>query len=94
MEIQKQLGEINATLVTLTKTVDSTKAKVELLNEWRHKIAGGIVVLGVVCTLIGVGITKFSSYFEFKSPETKTSAVAPGLPVEQANSGTGRPGPK
>lgn len=38
MEMQKSLGEINASIQALNKTVDSTKSKVDELVKWKHMI--------------------------------------------------------
>lgn len=75
MDVQKHLGEIKASLDSLTKTVDSTKSKVDALIAWRNMIFGGVVTLSVVCTAIGFGISKFSSYFTIKQPDPPAAAA-------------------
>jgi len=83
MEVQKHLGEIKASLDSLTKTVDSTKTKVDALIAWRNMIFGGVVTLSVVCTAIGFGISKFSGYFTIKQPD-QPAAAAPAPTQNQA----------
>jgi len=70
MDVQKQLGEIKASIETLTKTVDSTKSKVDDLVGWKNRILGGAVAIGAVCAILGFGVTKLSNYVTFKAPET------------------------
>lgn len=57
----------------LTVSVNSTKAKVEDLVNWKNKILGGAFVLGAVITVFGFLIGKFSSYVTIAAP----AAVAP-----------------
>jgi hypothetical protein len=83
LAVQKQLGEINANLILLTKTVDSTKSKVEDLLAWKNRILGGAVVVGLACTLIGLAVTKFSSYFMLK-PDTPAPTVQVAPPQVDA----------
>ena len=73
MDVQKQLGEIKASIETLTKTVDSTKSKVDDLVGWKNRILGGAVAIGAVCALLGFGVTKLSSYVTFKVPDAVAS---------------------
>lgn len=47
MEMQKSLGEINASIKDLNRSVDSTKAKVDDLVKWKHMVVGGAIVLGI-----------------------------------------------
>jgi len=87
LEVQKSLGEINSSLITLNKSVESTKTKVDDLVNWKSKILGGAIAIGVVCTLIGFGLSKVSEYVTFKTPVTQVQAVAPApaqapLPLE------------
>ncbi len=59
MEMQKSLGEINASIQALNKTVDSTKSKVDNLVNWKNMIMGGAITLGF---LLGLGITLFKIF--------------------------------
>ena len=67
-EIQKTLGEINSSIRSLEKTVDSTKSKVDDLIGWKNKILGGAIAIGVTCTLIGFLFSKFSDYITISAP--------------------------
>lgn len=75
LELQKSVGEINANLQALKSSVDSTKAKVDDLIGWKHKIVGGAVVLGAVCTILGFAFSKASDYFTLKSTVQAPAAV-------------------
>jgi hypothetical protein len=95
LKIEGSLGELRASLDHLTKTVDSTKSKVDALIEWKNKILGGAILLGVIGTLLGVLITKFSSYVTIKAPETSqvsqpsvVTSVPLQAPTASGNSGT------
>ena len=74
MEMQKSLGQINASIESLTKTVDSTKSKVDDLVKWKNMIFGGAIVLGVLGSLVGFFVTKFSSYVTIKAPEEQVQS--------------------
>lgn len=66
LDVQKQLGEIRASLQALAKTVDVLVVRVDTLTSrvdtltfrvdditaWKNKILGGAVVAGVVATLV------------------------------------------
>ena len=52
MEMQKSLGEINASILALTKTVDSTKSKVDELVTWKNMVFGGAITLGFLITIV------------------------------------------
>lgn len=52
MELQRSLGEINASLQSLRVTTESTKAKVDDLVKWKHMILGGAVTLGFLMGLV------------------------------------------
>lgn len=67
-EIQKTLGEINSSIKSLEKTVDSTKSKVDDLIGWKNKILGGAIAIGVICTLLGFLFSKFSDYITIAVP--------------------------
>lgn len=57
MEMQKSLGEINASLASLRTITEGTKAKVDDLVRWKHMILGGAVALGFVLGL-GLAVVK------------------------------------
>lgn len=59
MEMQKSLGEINASILALNKTVDSTKSKVDDLVTWKNMIFGGAITIGF---LIGLAVTLFKIF--------------------------------
>ena len=74
MEIQKAIGVMDAKLDNVNATMQSTKSKVDDLVGWKNKILGGAIVLGAVCALAGVFITKFSDYITI-TPPTKAATV-------------------
>lgn len=51
MEMQKSLGEINASIQALRAVVDSTKSKVDELVKWKHMIIGGAITIGFLASL-------------------------------------------
>lgn len=77
MQVQKHLGEIDASLQALTKTVDSTKSQVNELMAWKNRIVGGALVLGVLSTfvlaLLGIGFKTF--YDTIKVPQAPPVTV-------------------
>ena len=78
MEMQKSLGEINASILGLGKSIDSTKAKVDDLVNWKNRILGGAIVLGVVISVLVFAVTKAWDYISIKSPAiTQTVNQAP-----------------
>lgn len=85
MTMQKTLGQIDSSIQALTKSIDSTKTKVDALIEWKNRILGGVMVLGAVIALGGFLVSKFSSYVTIKAPEsaafsTQAPALAPSNP--------------
>lgn len=64
MEMQKSLGEINASIQALSKTVDSTKAKVDDLVNWKNMIFGGAITIGF---LLGLAVTMVKLFEHFPS---------------------------
>ena len=68
MEMQKSLGEINASIVALSKSVESTKSKVDDLVNWKHKILGGAVVAGALISAFIFLAIQASHYLTIKSP--------------------------
>jgi hypothetical protein len=59
MEMQKSLGEINASIHALNKTVDSTKSKVDDLVTWKNMVFGGAITIGF---LIGFAVAVFKIF--------------------------------
>ena len=95
MEMQKSLGEINANIKSLEKSIDSTKAsleksidstksKVEDLIGWKNKIWGGAITLGVVFGLINFILIKSWDYVSFKAP-TQPQQIIPAPQTIQPN---------
>ena len=68
MEMQKSLGEINASIISLRESVNSTKSKVDTLIEWKHKIIGGAFVLGAIISILSVIMVKGWDYVSFHTP--------------------------
>jgi hypothetical protein len=68
MEMQKSLGEINASITSLTKSVESTKTKVDDLVKWKNMILGGVLVGGALISGFAYLITKASDYIAVKTP--------------------------
>lgn len=81
MEMQKSLGEVNASLATLNKTVDSTKSKVEDITAWKNKILGGFIVVGIFASFLTIVVTKFSDYITIKAPEKSQTQAQPEPPA-------------
>ena len=54
MEMQKALGEIQASVKHLTNVTESTKSKVDDLVKWKHMILGGVAAGGF---LLGLGVS-------------------------------------
>lgn len=73
MEMQKSLGEINASIQALNKTVDSTKSKVDDLVRWKHMIVGGAVVLGVIIGFIATIGTKIFDNISFNTTKPQVT---------------------
>ena len=74
MEMQKSLGEINASIQALNKTVDSTKSKVDDLVKWKHMIVGGAIVIGVI---LGATVTIGTKIFDNISFTTAKPQATP-----------------
>lgn len=68
MEMQKSIGELKATITDNTSAINSMRAKVDGLVEWKNKILGGAVVLGAVIALAAFLISKFSDYVTISAP--------------------------
>lgn len=84
MEMQKSLGEINASIKSLSSAIDSIKSKVDDLTNWKNRILGGALVLGAVITVLGFLVGKFWDHVTFKSPVVQTiqqsQATTPSIP--------------
>lgn len=97
MEMQKSLGEINASIQALGKSVEGVKAKVDKLEEWKNMILGGAIVAGVLISVAVFLVTKASDYITLKAPAMQsvpaaapqaatitTPPPAPATPIEPA----------
>lgn len=81
-EMQKSLGEINASIKALEKSVESTKSKVEDLVKWKNMILGGAIVAGVLISGISLLLSKASDYVTLKAPLVQTiQAPQPTQPL-------------
>jgi hypothetical protein len=67
-ELQKSVAELSSNIQHLKSSVDSTKTKVDDLVNWKHKIIGGAIVFGAICTVLGFAISKASDYITIKAP--------------------------
>lgn len=83
MEMQKTVGELNASVQALKGSVDGVKVKVDDLVSWKHKIIGGVAVLSIVATILGFLIAKASEYVTLK-PGVVTSTVPSITPPSPA----------
>jgi hypothetical protein len=70
MEMQKSLGEINASIQALNKTTESTKSKVDDLVNWKNMILGGAITVGF---LIGSAIGLFKIFEHSFNPPSEAS---------------------
>jgi len=77
MELQKSMGELNATVNGMKSTLDSVKIKVDGLVAWKHAIVGGAITLGVVVTVLVFLLSRASDFVTFKTPPVAPAAVAP-----------------
>lgn len=77
-----RMGELTTKVDTLTKTVDSTKSKVEDIVAWRNRILGGVIVVGVLASLVTVVVTKFADWISIKPPTALSSQSADRGPAE------------
>lgn len=80
MELQKSVGEMNATLQTVKSSLDSVKTKVEDLVGWKHKIIGGAAVLIACGGFVGWALAKASDYVTVRIPTGAPVVVAPVVP--------------
>lgn len=84
MELQKSVGEMNATMMAMKSSMDSTKGKVDDLVGWKNMILGGALAIGAVLTLLGFIIGKGWDYVTIKTPTPPSATVvqtAPAQPV-------------
>lgn len=73
MELQSSFAELRSDLKNLKSSIDSTKSKVDDLVNWKHKILGGAIAFGVICTLLGFVISKAGDYITIKTPVQVTT---------------------
>lgn len=88
MEIQKSLGEMQANIQGLQRSVSETKAKVDELINWRNRILGGAVVLGAVCALLGFLVARGADYVAIRMP------AAPAIESPASSGPTGLTAPR
>src|SRR6266568_1580257 len=62
MEMQKSLGEINASIQSLRADVGGIKSKVDNLVAWKHMILGGAIVLGVAGSAVSFVIVELNRW--------------------------------
>lgn len=85
-EINKNIGELSASVKAMDKTIESLKNKVDGLVTWKNMIVGGAITLGAVASLAGLLIVKFSDYVTLKSPSSQTIQEQPSIQSPQQNS--------
>lgn len=83
MEMQKSLGEINASIASLGKSVESTKTKVDDLVKWKNMILGGVLVAGVLISGFSFLIAKVSDYIMIKPSAVQIIQAPPVTPPAQ-----------
>lgn len=74
MEMQKSLGEINASIKTLSSSISSTNSKVDDLVKWKNMILGGAIVVGVLLSGSYIIISKAADYLTI-SLKNETSNI-------------------
>ena len=77
VELQKSMGEVNATMRSVKDALDGVKSKVDDLVGWKHKIIGGAAVLVIVGGVLGWAIGKASDYVSIRVPSGVPVLVAP-----------------
>ncbi|MFO1311559.1 MAG: hypothetical protein U1F41_05770 [Burkholderiales bacterium] len=87
MEMQKSLGEINASIQQLRTVIEGTRSKVDDLVNWKQRIVGGAVVLGLLLSFVGFLIGK--DYVSINPPQqagsaNRTGVQAPSTPAPVA----------
>jgi hypothetical protein len=86
MEVQKSLATMNANLEHLTKTVDSTKSKVEDLVKWKSALIGGAITIGAMLSMLVYVVKVGAEYVALKIPNPPAvmqqvpAAVEPEVP--------------
>ena len=68
MELQASFAEVKSDLKNLKSSIDGVKPKVDDLVNWKNRIIGGAIVLGAVCAILGVVVSKASDYITIKAP--------------------------
>lgn len=81
MELKGSFGELKAGFDNVNSSISSMKGKVDDLVSWKHKILGGVAVLGVLFALLGFMAGKLSSYVTFHMPDPTRSDVAAQPPA-------------
>lgn len=84
MEMQKSLGEINASIQALSKTVDSTKSKVDELVTWKNMVFGGAITLGFLITIV-IAIIKLFDHNPINPALIQTVQPQPPIQLPQQN---------
>lgn len=80
IELQKSIGEMNATLASTKSSVDALRTKVDELVAWKNKILGGAAVLAAVVAILGYLLGKASDYVTLKSSPTAVTQQPSPLP--------------
>lgn len=96
MELQKSLGQMEAKLDGVVRSVDSMKTKVEDLVGLKQKMIGGTVVLGVVCSVLGFALSKGWDYITIQKPTpqpVQSQPVQPPPAPVQASPQAPKPAP-
>lgn len=93
MELQKTVGEMNANLQAMSRSLDGVKTKVDDLVGWKHKIIGGAAALGLAATIIGFLLGKASEYITVKVPAQVAPVVTPPSSQTQAPPAVPPPSP-
>lgn len=68
MDLKGSMGELKSSVELLKSSVDGMESKVGELVTWRHRILGGVIVLGVIFAFLGFVFGKFSDYVTIKAP--------------------------
>lgn len=73
MQLQSSVAEVKTALAGVKGSVDQVTDKVDHLIQWKNRIIGGAIVLGVVATLLGFMIEHFSSYITITTPSSHSA---------------------
>jgi len=87
MEMQKSLGEINASIQALSKTVESTKSKVDDLVNWKNMIFGGAITIGFLIGLT-VSLLKIFEHAPINIPSATQVIQPQSSPLTSPNQKT------